>query len=67
MPTNKIPANWKNCATCAHWCGNQHPDKLCVMVEYDVNERARCAGGGFNNTQTTGLQTCREWKQRFRK
>lgn len=30
-----IPSNWKNCATCSHWCGKQTPDVFCANVQYD--------------------------------
>lgn len=62
-----IPSNWKNCATCSHWCGKQTPDVFCANVQYDQNERARCAGGGFNGAQMSGLSTCNKWEQRFKK
>lgn len=62
---NKIPSNWKNCATCSHWCGWKNPDAFCSFVEFDMDEKARCAGGGFNNAKTSGLQNCSKWTQQF--
>ena len=62
---NKIPSNWKNCATCSRWCGRKNPDAFCNFVEYDMNEKARCAGGGFNNAKMNGQQSCSKWTQQF--
>jgi hypothetical protein len=64
---SNIPSNWKNCATCTHWCGRAIPDAFCNFIEYDPNERGRCAGGGFNGCQMTGLASCSKWDQRFKK
>ena len=61
-----IPSNWKICATCSHWCGRQSPDAFCKNVHYDSNERAKCAGGGFNGAQMTPMATCSKWVQRFK-
>ncbi len=62
---NKIPSHWKNCATCSRWCGWKNPDAFCNFVEYDMNEKARCAGGGFNNAKMNGQQSCSKWTQQF--
>ena len=62
---NSIPANWKKCATCCHWCGNKNPDAFCNYVEFDMNEKAKCAGGGFNQAKMSGLQSCNKWVQQF--
>ena len=62
---NSIPANWKKCATCCHWCGNKNPDAFCNYVEFDMNEKAKCAGGGFNQARMNGLQSCSKWVQQF--
>ena len=64
---SKIPSNWHNCTTCAHWCGNAMPDPFCAFVEFDSNERARCAGGGFNLAQMNAMASCGSWVQRFRR
>ena len=64
---SKIPSNWHNCATCAHWCGNVTPDPFCAFVEYDSRERARCAGGCFNLADTNAMASCGSWEQRFRR
>ena len=64
---SKIPSDWHVCATCAHWCGNTMPDPFRAFVEYDPNERSRCAGGGFNMGQMTAMASCGSWVQRFRR
>ncbi|MBQ0067278.1 MAG: hypothetical protein KBS60_03715 [Phascolarctobacterium sp.] len=66
MSMQKIPADWRNCATCSHWCGRKMPDMLCKFVEFDNNERARCAGGGFNNGQMPGTGTCPKWERQYK-
>ena len=66
MGTNKIPSNWKNCATCSHWCGRKNPDVFCKFVEYNTDEKARCAGGGYNGAEMSGLATCSKWTQQFK-
>ena len=63
----KLPSNWKICATCSHWCGKQTPDVFCSYVEFDQNERAKCAGGGFNGAQMNGTASCNKLVQRFKK
>lgn len=67
MAQQKIPTNWKNCATCSRWCGKKVPDVFCQFVEFDTNERARCVCGGFMNAQMPGLGTCPKWEQQYRK
>lgn len=67
MGKNKLPTNWKNCATCVHWCGKQTPNPTMLFVEYDTSERAKCAGGGFNGANMGGTATCGKWQQRFKR
>lgn len=67
MFKQKIPSNWRNCATCTHWCGKKNPDMFCTFVEFDTSEQARCACGGFNNAKMPGLGTCPKWNPQFRK
>lgn len=61
-----LPVNWKNCATCARWCGRQIPDVFNNYVEYDSDERAKCAGGLYNQLKMSGLSSCPQWTQRFK-
>ncbi|MBQ1647453.1 MAG: hypothetical protein II047_03130 [Bacteroidales bacterium] len=63
--TSKIPSNWRNCATCSHWCGNVSTDFFCKWVEFYTYETGRCAGGGFNGLQMPPLSSCNKWEQRF--
>jgi len=65
MSKQKIPARWKNCATCTQWCGQKNPDMFCQFVEFDNSEQARCAGGGFNNVRTQGMGTCPKWHGQY--
>lgn len=65
MSTTKVPADWKRCATCSHWCGRKEPDVLCKWVEYDPDERARCAGGGFREAKMAGQQSCSQWTPQY--
>ena len=67
MATDKIPSNWKNCATCSHWHGRQSADFFCLWVEYDPDERGRCVGGGFQGCEMSPLASCSRWEQRFRR
>lgn len=62
---SKIPSNWHNCATCAHWCGYVQPDSFRMFVEFDPSERATCAGGGFNLAQMQPMSSCGSWEPRF--
>lgn len=64
---NKIPSTWKNCATCTYWLGRQMPDVFNNYVEFDMNERAKCNGGGFNQCQVNGMASCSRWTPRFKK
>ena len=45
---NKVPTNWRVCATCSCWCGRASSDCFHSWVDYDGDERAMCAGGGFS-------------------
>ena len=63
---NKVPSDWRICATCSHWCGRTSSDFWCKWVEFDNTERARCAGGGFNGCPMQGMASCTHWDQRFK-
>ena len=63
----RVPSDWHVCATCAHWCGNTSSDFWCQWVDYDNNEVARCAGGGFNGGRMQPMASCTSWVQRFRR
>lgn len=67
MSKQRIPVDWKNCATCTHWCGEKNPDMFCQYVEFDDSERARCACGGFFNAQVQGMGSCPKWNPQFRR
>ena len=62
----KIPSDWRVCATCSHWCGCTSSDYWGKWVEYNRNERARCAGGGFNGATMQPMASCNRWDQRFK-
>lgn len=52
-----IPANWKNCATCARWGGDRRPhDPFLVNVDLKAPARASVTAAGFNQL------TCLPWQ-----
>lgn len=67
MAERSLPSNWKNCATCSRWCGRQIPDAFNANVKFDPNEKAKCAGGGFNGAQMGPMSSCGKWEQRFKR
>ena len=67
MGQTTVPTNWKNCATCTHWCGRAIADAFCSNVKVDSNEKGKCAGGGFNGAEMTPMASCSKWQQRFKK
>ena len=66
MGKSTLPSNWKICATCVHWIGKQEPNVFCNQVTFEDSERARCAGGGWNNMQKGARDSCAKWCQRFK-
>jgi len=66
MSKNAIPTDWRKCATCIHWCGNAKSNAFCTYVEFDNNDRGRCAGGGFNMLDMPPMASCLKWERRFR-
>lgn len=64
---NKVPTNWRVCATCSCWCGRASSDCFHSWVDYDGDERAMCAGGGFSGCLMQGMNSCSQWEQRFKK
>ena len=63
-----IPANWKNCATCARWGGDRRPhDPFLVNVEFESSFICKCYGGGFNQLNMSPMATCNKWEQQYKK
>lgn len=65
MSKTSVHCSWKICATCTHCTGRIVSDPFCAFVEYDNEERSRCAGGAYNMSEKYGNETCSTWTRRF--
>ena len=62
------PPDWKRCATCVKWGGSRRPaDYFINRVEYDMNARGKCYGGGWNMHDMSAEQSCNQWEPQYKK
>ena len=61
MSINKLPKNFKQCATCALWAGKRTPE-FGGYSKFDTNEKGKCCGGAFNNLSMSAQATCNKWE-----
>ena len=64
-----LPADWKYCLTCRKWGGNRRPtDPFCNCVEcFSSNDKGKCYGGGFNQSDVQANFTCNKWEPQYKK
>lgn len=64
----KLPSNWKNCATCVRWGGCRRPaDPFLNYVEFENNQRGKCYGGVFNLAEMSPTASCSKWEQQYKR
>lgn len=64
----KLPSNWKICATCSRWGGNRRPaDPFLNYVEFDNSQKGKCYGGVFNLAEMNAMASCSKWEQQYKK
>lgn len=62
------PSDWKYCATCSKWGGARRPaDSFLTRVEYDIDSRGKCYGGGWNMCDRRAIDTCQQWEPQYKK
>ena len=60
---NSIPTKWKECVTCANYCGKIRPDAFCSVVYFDSDEYGYCAVMHTNRAPRTC--SCSHYIPRF--
>lgn len=62
----KIPSNFKYCATCVWWTGPREVDYFGQYVSFDKNDEGRCmCRNGWYRVERDGKGTCsahEKWK-----
>lgn len=57
---------WKQCATCAFWCGPRGTDHWADNVEVEnTNTMGKCGipSGGWKGVQMAASATCNSWQK----
>ena len=64
--STQYPKTWKQCATCAFWCGPREADHWGEKVTVDSSSTGgKCAApsGGWKGSQRQAGQTCFGWQK----
>ena len=60
------PKTWKQCATCAFWCGARECDHWGNHVKVEsANVQGKCAipAGGWKGQQRQAASSCTDWQK----
>ena len=58
--------SWKNCATCAFWCGARQCDTFGIKVTVEGSStRGRCSipSGGWKGQERQASAGCNDWQK----
>ena len=66
MMASQYPGSWKQCATCAFWCGARQCDRYGAYVYVDSSVAlGKCAipSGGWKNQNRQAGAVCGDWQK----
>lgn len=64
--SQQYPGTWKQCATCAYWCGTRETDYWCQRVTVESSgAKGKCMApsGGWRRQDRQACATCSTWQK----